>query len=60
VSKYYCHACGKDVERDSQKRWMYSYCEKTDKMVRIFRKNRRGGSVEKVTSRNPRHFNAGG
>lgn len=35
--KYKCKHCGKVVLRDSQKKWINSYCEETGKMARLWR-----------------------
>ncbi len=43
VGMYFCHACGKYVEREVEdgrplKKWRKSYCEKTGKNVRVWLK----------------------
>jgi hypothetical protein len=40
---YLCHACGKFIEREAEgdkplKKWIKSYCQSTDKNVRIWLK----------------------
>lgn len=40
MSKYRCNHCGKVVERDSQKRWITSYCETVGKTTRLWRVTR--------------------
>jgi hypothetical protein len=37
ANKYYCKHCGKAVERDSDKQWVKSYCDKADKTVHLQR-----------------------
>jgi phage FluMu protein Com len=36
VNKYRCVACGKEMERDSTKTWIKSYCADTDQFVNIW------------------------
>jgi len=33
--KYHCKHCNKTVERDSDKKWIASYCEDTGKNTRL-------------------------
>lgn len=42
---YKCNHCGKIVKRNSDKKWIKSYCEQTGKMVHIVK-------VEKYKRRN--------
>jgi hypothetical protein len=35
---YCCRYCGKVVERDSEKAWIKSYCEKTGRIVHLIRR----------------------
>ena len=35
MNKYRCVHCNQIVERDSNKQWIKSYCEKTGKNVRL-------------------------
>jgi len=35
VRAYKCVHCGKTVERESLKKWIKSYCEETEKSVRL-------------------------
>ena len=37
VHKYKCNACDKEYVRESQKKWMPSYCDATDKPARLYR-----------------------
>jgi ribosomal protein L37AE/L43A len=37
TNKYKCKYCGKEVERESEKQWIPSYCEETGKTVRLIR-----------------------
>lgn len=37
VSTYRCNRCGAVVERDSEKRWIRSWCETTGTMTRLWR-----------------------
>lgn len=37
VNTYRCHHCGKTVQRDSDKRWMKSYCTEADRHARLWR-----------------------
>jgi DNA-directed RNA polymerase subunit RPC12/RpoP len=37
LPKYKCKHCGKTFERDSDKKWIKSYCSDTGKNVRIVR-----------------------
>ena len=37
MAKYRCPGCKKIVERDSEKGWIKSYCEKSGKNVRLQR-----------------------
>jgi len=34
---YLCKLCGKYLERDSEKKWIKSFCETTGKNTRIYR-----------------------
>lgn len=36
--EYYCNHCGKTVWRNSNKRWLNSFCEDTGKTTRLWRK----------------------
>lgn len=36
-NQYQCNACGKVVTRDSDKRWMKSYCMETGRDSRLWR-----------------------
>lgn len=36
MNSYRCNHCGKVVARDSEKRWIKSYCEATGKMTRLW------------------------
>lgn len=44
VMKYRCKHCGKVVRRKSDKAWIPSYCEKTEKNVRLVRIRDVGGN----------------
>jgi len=33
--KYYCKHCGATVERDSDKKWIKSWCDKTQREVHL-------------------------
>ena len=51
MNKYKCKHCGKVVERDSDEQWVNSYCDKTDKNVRLIKipdntKKYRGGITQ--------------
>jgi len=35
AQKYHCKHCGQTVKRQSEKKWIKSYCEKTGKNVRL-------------------------
>jgi hypothetical protein len=35
--KYYCAACGQLVARESDKRWLMSFCDRTGRMTRLYR-----------------------
>ena len=35
MSKYFCKHCKAIVERDSDKQWIKSYCDKTGKNVHL-------------------------
>lgn len=35
---YQCNHCGQTVERESEKRWIKSYCGKAGKMTRLWRR----------------------
>lgn len=37
VRRYKCNACGKEYIRESQKKWIPSYCDATDKPARLYR-----------------------
>ena len=37
MNAYRCNHCGRTAERDSTKRWIKSYCERTGKMTRLWR-----------------------
>lgn len=37
MAKYYCPACRDVVWRDSEKKWVKSYCEQTGRDVRLQR-----------------------
>lgn len=39
VPKYRCPACGKIVERDSEKQWMNSYCDQAGRTTRLQRQS---------------------
>lgn len=39
-NKYHCKHCGKVVERDSDKAWIKSYCDKTGKNVHLIKEER--------------------
>ena len=36
-NKYKCNLCGEIVSRDSNKKWIKSFCEKTGKMTRLIK-----------------------
>ena len=36
-NKYKCNLCGKVVSRDSDKRWINSWCDETGKMSRLIK-----------------------
>ena len=38
MAKYHCKHCGQTVERDSNKKWIKSYCEETGKVVHLIKK----------------------
>jgi DNA-directed RNA polymerase subunit RPC12/RpoP len=40
MSRYRCNHCDRTVERDSMKRWIRSWCERTGKMTRLWRVDR--------------------
>jgi hypothetical protein len=35
MNKYYCTHCKNIILRDSNKKWIASYCDKTDRKVRL-------------------------
>jgi len=35
--KYKCNACGKEYTRESEKKWMPSYCGTIDCLARLYR-----------------------
>ncbi|MBC8867902.1 MAG: hypothetical protein H8E44_00705 [Planctomycetes bacterium] len=37
LGKYYCSACGQLLDRDSEKAWIKSCCERAERTVRIHR-----------------------
>lgn len=37
VRRYKCNACDKEYIRESQKKWMPSYCDTMDKPARLYR-----------------------
>ena len=37
LGQYYCSACGKLLDRDSEKAWITSYCELAGRPVRLYR-----------------------
>jgi DNA-directed RNA polymerase subunit RPC12/RpoP len=37
MNSYRCNWCGYTVERDSAKRWIRSWCERTGKLTRLWR-----------------------
>ena len=37
MSDYRCNHCGKTTQRDSDKRWIKSYCETTGKTTRLWK-----------------------
>lgn len=39
LPKYRCKHCGKVVERDSDKKWVKSYCDTTDRTVHLVRQS---------------------
>jgi phage FluMu protein Com len=43
VSAYRCKHCGKTVQRDSDKAWIKSYCDDTDRDVHLMRVKEPGG-----------------
>lgn len=38
MNTYYCNHCKQEVKRDSDKRWIKSFCEATGKNVRLWKK----------------------
>ena len=38
ASDYYCNACGKTVQRASDKRWIKSYCDTAGRTSRLWRR----------------------
>jgi hypothetical protein len=36
-NKYKCNLCGKVVSRDSEKKWIKSYCDETGKTTRLMK-----------------------
>lgn len=37
MNEYRCNHCGKVVERESEKRWIRSWCEATSQETRLWR-----------------------
>lgn len=37
MSEFRCNHCGKTVERDSDKRWIKSYCESIGRLTRLWK-----------------------
>jgi hypothetical protein len=35
--RYFCKLCGKHLTRDSEKKWIKSFCETAAKQTRIYR-----------------------
>jgi len=40
MNTYYCNHCGQEVQRESTKRWIKSYCESAGKTTRLWRKTK--------------------
>ena len=49
--KYYCKHCGKTVEQNSNKKWIDSWCDQTDKRTRLIIKQ----STKKRTLKGKKH-----
>lgn len=37
MNDYYCNACGKTAQRESEKRWIKSYCDTAGRTSRLWR-----------------------